>query len=321
MLASMPGPTAFHRGHQGRSKLRTWLRATRPLAQANLAPPLVLGCALACAGGTPWSWTGLAFALVWGWVAQCMIVFVNDANDADIDGLNTTPTAFSGGSRVVVDGSLSRLQLERGALLATFVLIALSCLAAWLWRQPVLLLCALLTYAASRCYSAPPFQLSRREGGEWLQALGMGLVLPLAGHAAQGGMLSQFPLAACIPAVMLGYAGHICTALPDLRADAKVGKRSIAVRLGSSRARAMVVACLAFAATSALWLMPWSEMEHGIWALATAAAYAAIVVCAFWHRRQRSKNPGPQARALAFILGCGFVQQGLYLTWIVLLLV
>ncbi|MDH5493566.1 MAG: prenyltransferase, partial [Myxococcales bacterium] len=94
--------------------LGAWWQASRPLAQANLALPLLLGQALAVGAGArfdPW----LALLVhAFGLALHLFIVFSNDYADRDID-VAGTRTLVSGGSGVLVEGKLRPRALARAA--------------------------------------------------------------------------------------------------------------------------------------------------------------------------------------------------------------
>jgi 1,4-dihydroxy-2-naphthoate polyprenyltransferase len=220
---------------------RSWVQASRPLAQANVALPLLIGQALAWRSTGAFDVALCGLLAVWGLLDQLFIVYANDYADRDADAANPTPTLFSGGSRVLVEGKLVPRSLARAAWLAFALLGALSTWLALGWGRPLTLVAWLAAGLLLWAYSFPPLRLSYRGGGEWLQALGTGGVLPLLGFATQAGGLTAFPWPALAATLTLGYAGNLLTALPDLDADAACGKRTFPVRHGATWARRTVV--------------------------------------------------------------------------------
>ncbi|MFO0634334.1 MAG: hypothetical protein U0168_15925 [Nannocystaceae bacterium] len=87
---------------------RAWWQAARPLAQANLAVPLVLGQVLAIAHGASFEAWRCVIVHGFGVIDHLFIVFANDVADEAADRLHTAPTLLSGGSRVLVQGRLAR---------------------------------------------------------------------------------------------------------------------------------------------------------------------------------------------------------------------
>lgn len=243
------------------------LRAARPLAHANIAPPILFGQALAWAQTGRFSLAALVVAQLFGVVDHLLIVFVNDLADAEADAKNDAPTPFSGGSRVLVDHDLSRAALVRLAVGAAVALalcgVVGASLSLWL---PLLALAAAALLAG---YSLPPLRLSYRGGGELLQGLGVGLVLPLVGATAQGATVDARLLMACAPGVLLAIGGNVLTSVPDEAADRTVGKGSPAARWGGAAARRAAVGLHTLALGLGAWLLP---LGSGGWALAAVGA-------------------------------------------------
>lgn len=218
-------------------RLRAWIRATRPLAHGNIAPPILLGQALAFAVTDRFSLPLAGLAFGFGVLDHLAIVLANDYADREADAKNPSPTWLSGGSRVLVDGLLEPAALRRGAWIAGAALLAWSgLLGAWMER-PALVGFALAALALLHAYSFAPLRLSYRGFGELLQGLGVGLVLPWMGFYAQTGRLGDAPLEAFAPLVLLGFVSNILTALPDLAGDRAAGKRTWPVRRGEAKAR------------------------------------------------------------------------------------
>jgi 1,4-dihydroxy-2-naphthoate octaprenyltransferase len=216
--------------------MEAWLQAARPLAQANIAPALLFGCALAFRLHNAFEIELLTIALLFGVVDQLFILFTNDWADHETDQLNEVATPFSGGSRVLVEGKLSRQALGRGAIGAGLGVVAVSGFATIHydrdWLAPLAAMGILLVWA----YTLKPIQLAYRGHGELLQGAGVGLVLPLAGYTLQCDRI-DIPAPLLLGCFMVGYAGNITTSLPDFVSDQRSHKRSHPVRLGERRAR------------------------------------------------------------------------------------
>lgn len=215
---------------------RVWLRAARPLAHANVAPPILLGQALAYAHGHGFDATMAIVAHGFGVLDHLFIVFANDVADREADALNEAPTPFSGGSRVLQEGLLRPRQLAVAAAVAALGLLALSGAVAALGR-PLTPLFALAALALLAAYCFPPLRFAYRGYGELLQGLGVGLVLPLLGFYLQSGDLEAAPLSAFAPLVVLGFVSNVLTALPDTPADRAAGKQTWPVRRTERSAR------------------------------------------------------------------------------------
>ncbi|MCA9681688.1 MAG: prenyltransferase, partial [Myxococcales bacterium] len=155
-----------------------WLQASRPLASANVAIPLVLGQALAFGAHGRFSWSLFGSVQLIGVFIQLFIVFANDFADREGDAHNRTFNQFSGGSRVIPEGKLSPTLIAGAALVALAGLLALGVAALLQGLGPWLLVGTAATAALLWAYSYPPLRYAYRGGGEVLQGLGVGVVLP-----------------------------------------------------------------------------------------------------------------------------------------------
>lgn len=254
-----------------------WIQATRPLAQINIALPLLLGQAMAFAmlgRFSPWLMycTGL-----FGTLAQMVIVFANDFADRETDTQNTTFSRFSGGSRVLPEGRIAPTTLRRATLVA-IALLLLFCGGLALTGRPWMPMFALTTVLLVWAYNHPPLRLAYRGHGELLQGLGIGVVLPLAGYYLQAGTLVGFVWPALVPLLLLGYVGNILTALPDAPSDRTSDKRSYPVRRGQWVARRHALELLVMAAAMSSWVLPGLSLPATALVAAPALGVAALAL-------------------------------------------
>jgi 1,4-dihydroxy-2-naphthoate octaprenyltransferase len=230
------------------ARLRAWVQASRPLAQIAVAVPLIYGQALAYAAHGTFRWKLFALVHLFG-VFDCLfIVFGNDAVDWRSDVQNKTFNRFSGGSRVVPMGLTTPFTLAQASLLSLLALGATSTYFVFREGHAWMVVLAAISAHIFWVYGFPPFRLSYRGGGEVLQGLGLGLVLPVVGFYGQAGTLDGLRAATLFPAFLLAVAGNLTTALPDTPSDAATGKRTFSVRRGESAARHTSLALIAIAA-------------------------------------------------------------------------
>ena len=221
--------------------MKAWLQASRLPSQSYIFFPLLLGAGAWRATGGTLDWALLAASQLYGLFLQLYIVYANDWADAPIDAANNTYNIFSGGSRVIPEGKLSRRALGWGAVVMVALNLALA-LALWLgagrvWQLPLVV----ISFALLWMYSFPPVKLSYRGGGEFLQVAGVGLVLPLVGYSLQSGELASFPwhwLAFLLP---MDLAASLSTTLPDEPSDRAAGKMTFAARYGSGPVKIAIV--------------------------------------------------------------------------------
>jgi len=237
------------------ARLGAFLKLGRPHFLLGGFLLFALGSALAAVSGAELDWARYAWAQAVITAAQWMTHYSNDYFDLAADRANSTPTRWSGGSRVLVDGAVP----PRAALVASVILGLASLTAAWALAlrssRPLLTLSlTLLIIALSWCYSAPPLRLLSRGLGEVTTALVVTVLTPLLGFYAQTGELRGAFFLACFPLACLQVAMLLTIELPDASGDAAQGKRTLVVRFGA-RWAAHTTAAIVLAAFAALPLL------------------------------------------------------------------
>jgi 1,4-dihydroxy-2-naphthoate octaprenyltransferase len=294
--------------------LRAWIQASRPLAQVNIAVPLLLGEMIALVEYGRIDVALLVVAHAFGVLDHLFIVWANDVADEDADRHNEAPTLFSGGSRVLVEGKLKAQQLARAAAGAALAMLALSLYAAFALDRPATPLAWALAVLLLWVYSFPPGRLCYRGGGAITQALGVMVALPLLGFYLQGGDIGGFPWAALVPCVLLGIAGNITTALPDHPADQATHKTTWPVRYGPRRARKHSLQLIALGAVATPLMLP--DLPQIGWAAIEALPLLLVLVNA----RALDRAEASDRRAcLRFVILNGMAVNLTILGWIVAL--
>ena len=208
------------------------LRATRlPFLSATIVP-VVLGIAIAASEGSFDLLTAVLTVLGASFV-QLGLNVANDYFDAGqgADDLNVTPTQFSGGSRVIQYGLVSRRRM--GLLAAGFYLIAgvIGLVLLALRPSTALLVIGVVGIIVSVAYTAPPLKLVYRGLGEVAVALGFGPFMLLGAYVVQtGGTISTQAVVASLPVALLVALILYVNEIPDRRGDARAGKRTLPVR-------------------------------------------------------------------------------------------
>ena len=245
-----------------RTVLGSFVRAARVPAHGMIALPLLWGQAVALVVTGRFEWGWFAVIHLFGALCQIYILYLNDVADEAID-RDTRGTWLSGGSRVIPEGRLSGRQLRHGAVVA-LAGMGLVSLAVASFDRPWMLLLFALAAGAGWTYSLAPIRSSYRGTGDLHQALSCGVLLPLLAFYLQSGSLAGFPWTLLLPMCLIFFAGGLVTALPDVEADRRGGKRTFPVRHGERRAACvaawlMVLACLLAPALSDRWLS-WHRM-------------------------------------------------------------
>jgi len=257
-----------------------------------------LGVSMALYGGASFD----LGAFLWGQLAitstQLATHYSNDYFDLAADRANPTPTRWSGGSRVLPDGTLPpQVALLTALVLSTIALIAALALAMIRPALPFALPLIVLALFFSWAYSAPPLQLHSRGLGELTTALLLPVLTPLLGYYLQAGQFDLLPLLAVFPLCCFQFAVLLTIEFPDQVGDKAVSKNTLVIRLGAPRAAewyrlALLTAYLSLPVVILAGLPP----------VAILAPIAAIPFAALqWHRMARSAWADPsQWNRLAF---------------------
>ena len=243
------GELSRERGREVRPRLSPmwlFLRATRlPFLTATFVP-VVLGVAAAALHGRFDLWLAV-LTFFGGAFVHLGLNVANDVFDemSGADPANTTPTQFSGGSRVIHYGLL---KLRTMALMsAGFYLAGIAIglyLAATRGFWPLFWL-GVAGVAISIAYTAPPFRLVHRGVGEVAVALGFGPIMLLGAYFVQAQRYDLEPALLSIPVAILIAMVLYVNEVPDRAGDAAAGKRTLPVRLSKDAVVRIYAAALA----------------------------------------------------------------------------
>lgn len=227
------------------ARLRAFLKLGRPHFLIGGLLLFALGSVLGTAQGVFINWQRYVWGQVTITAAQWMTHYSNDYFDLDADCANSTPTRWSGGSRVLVSGLVApRAALAAAVVLGMAALLAACVLAARPDSPRLVLPLALLIIVLSWCYSSPPLRLLSRGLGEVTTALVVTLLTPLLGFYLQSGDVRPLLFLACFPLCCLQFSMLLTIELPDAAGDGAQGKRTLVVRRGAEWAARSAAAIL-----------------------------------------------------------------------------
>ncbi|MEM9071061.1 MAG: prenyltransferase [Myxococcota bacterium] len=226
-----------------KSRYARWRYALKPASWPKLFVPAFFGQGLGAAhlgrvdivAGV--AGLGLTFLLL------AYVVLMNDWADRDVDAIKRR--RFPGGCapKTIPDGILPSGSVLIGGVVAALAAFgwALYC-AGWL-NRPLLIGATALSIFVFAAYSLPPFRLNYRGGGELLEMLGVGLVLPWTQAYVQGGLGAMDytwlprPWAVLPGLMLLCFASAVASGLSDEVSDRDGGKKTFTTWLGNAGAR------------------------------------------------------------------------------------
>ena len=224
--------------------MNKWVLGARPRTLSAAIAPVVVASALA---GSDFNWFRAALALK---VAVWLQVGVNYANDYS-DGVKGTDENRVGPTRLVASGLASAKAVKNAA----FISFAIASVAgAWLslLTSPLLILIGVLAIAAAWGYTGGKNPYGYSGLGEISVFVFFGLVATMGTYYVQTENLTVLSFIVAIPMGALACAILEINNIRDRAQDELVGKRTIAVRLGDTKARQLFVSLLLLAHVAAL---------------------------------------------------------------------
>ena len=220
--------------------------------------PVGLGAAVAVHAGHPLDLRWYAFAQLFAWVVHVMTHYCNEYFDLEADRANVYFTAWTGGSRALVDGLVKpETSLAAAFVLWTAGLGLVAAMPAWPARA-----LGAVTLALAWFYTAPPLRFNYRALGEVTVAVILNGLWPAVAVVLQTGTVPRLLLAVLAPTALLQAARMMVMNLGDRVSDASVGKRTIPVRIGHDRSVAVftgaqVAAYALLTGGAAIGWIPW----------------------------------------------------------------
>lgn len=215
-----------------RETLRAWFQASRaPFFVATLVP-LSLGGVVACNEG---GWDAGRWCVVL--LASFLVhLCTNLANDYFEYETGADSGDSIGGSRVIQEGKITPTQI--GKALVLLYSIAFACGLWILWDSRLWWLGTVMAFAffSSLFYTAPPIRYGYHGLGELFVGINMGPVMVAGTASAVVGRFVPLAFWLSLPIGFMVAMILYYQSLPDIEADAAVGKRTLAVRLGKPTA-------------------------------------------------------------------------------------
>jgi 1,4-dihydroxy-2-naphthoate octaprenyltransferase len=224
--------------------MNKWVLGARPRTLSAAIAPVVVASALA---GSDFNWFRAALALK---VAVWLQVGVNYANDYS-DGVKGTDENRVGPTRLVASGLASAKAVKNAAFIS-FAIASIAGVWLSLLTSPLLILIGVLAIAAAWGYTGGKNPYGYSGLGEISVFVFFGLVATMGTYYVQTENLTVLSFIVAIPMGALACAILEINNIRDRAQDELVGKRSIAVRLGDTKARQLFVSLLVLAHVAAL---------------------------------------------------------------------
>ena len=221
--------------------LKTWFNETRPPFLLLTPITYSVGIASAYIVGSFDVFRAL-LGLVGVLLAHISINVINDYFDykSGLD-FTTKPTPFSGGSGMLISGTLQAKDVYRFAMGSLIIGSAIGLYFAYTMGWMLLPLVA--ATAISIYFYTPAF--SHWYVGEIITGINFGPLMVLGGYFIMTGQYSYNALAAgVIPGILVGTLLFL-NEFPDMEADKGVGRKNVVISLGLEKASRIYVALIA----------------------------------------------------------------------------
>jgi 1,4-dihydroxy-2-naphthoate octaprenyltransferase len=252
-----------------------WVYALKPASWSKVLVPAVCGHAVGAAAAGRLSAGALAFGALWMMADVAFIVLLNDWGDREVDALKRRMFPDGCSPKTIPDGILPAHALLLAGLGAGVAALLVAWGAGVALDRPLLLPLAALGQLVFVAYTLPPIRLNYRGGGELLEMVGVGGVLPLLHAYAQCGVWAPAWLLALLPGLLLlALASALASGLSDEQSDRAGGKRTVTTLLGNAATRRITEALAGLGPL--LWLAAPALAEGAppLWSIAPGAAVA-----------------------------------------------
>ena len=249
--------------------MNKWIIGARPRTLPAAIAPVVVATALA---GADWNWFRAALALKVGVWLQIGVNYANDYSD----GVKGSDDNRIGPIRLVASGLATAAQVKRAAFIS-FGIASIAGLWLSLLASPWLLLVGVAAIAAAWGYTGGKNPYGYSGLGEVSVFIFFGLTATVGTYYAQTGHVTALSVLCAVPMGALACAILAVNNLRDRAQDELVGKRTLAVRLGDTKARKGFIVLLVIAHLSALTtLVPWSLLTVAVLPLTISISRAVM---------------------------------------------
>ena len=223
-----------------------WFQGARPRTLGAAVSPVLVGTAVASRYGEVIWWRALLCLLL----AVALQVGVNYANDYS-DGVRGVDTQRRGPVRLVAGGLATPAAVKRAALLSFTAggLMGIVLAVAVDWR---LIVVGAVSILAAGLYSGGPKPYASSGLGEVMVLVFFGFVATCGSAYVHLDRVPWLAVAASLPVGLLACAILLVNNLRDVDSDRDVGKRTLAVRVGKARTRALYRASIVLSVLTVL---------------------------------------------------------------------
>lgn len=269
-----------------------WCYAAKIDSWPKILIPYIFGHCLGLGNSKEQDWTLLFIGSLCIIPFITAICFLNDYSDSEVDTIKRTLFPSSCSPKTIPDGILSKKSLGLAGTFSIFTYLLCCSIIGYSFSRPLFPFLAFFHVGILYCYSFGLVRLNYRGGGEILEALGVGLLLPYSGAYLQSGatwdsqywiMAGWFPLA---------LSSALASGLSDEDSDRIGGKSTFTTIFGNQKVRHAIITCIWVGVTVSICLC----MQHGKWPILINFVPLAWIYGSY----KKLSSICPQAKTRAF---------------------
>jgi 1,4-dihydroxy-2-naphthoate octaprenyltransferase len=227
------------------SSVGRWRYAVKLASWPKVLVPALLGQGMGVASAPFPSLPGFAVGLAFTALDIVFIVLLNDWGDEAVDAGKRRMFPDAGSPKTIPDGILPAGALLRVGLAAAAAALLVAFVGERFLPRPGLTGFGALCLGFFVAYTLPPVRLNYRGGGELLEGLGVGVLLPWFNAYVQSGRSSVPALGLSVGFTAFAFASALASGLSDEQSDRAGGKRTVVTAFGNAFARRAVESLLA----------------------------------------------------------------------------
>jgi 4-hydroxybenzoate polyprenyltransferase len=213
------------------------LYALKPGSWPKLLVSAALGQGIGVASTGAVDPLALALGLGFTLLHLACVVLLNDWGDQDVDAIKRRLYPTQSSPKTIPDGILDAGTVVRLGVGAGLCALACALTAEILLARPGLAAGAVIAIVLFWAYSLPPVRLNYRGGGELLEMLGVGFLLPWWNAYLQSGSPVPGGMVVLPGFALMCLASALASGLADVESDRLGGKRTFATAFGPGPVR------------------------------------------------------------------------------------
>jgi len=260
------------------SVLRRWLYALKVMSWPKLLIPFIFGQSYGILVSQEVNIFIIFYGLFFTIFLLIYIVLLNDYADIQVDTIKRQLFPNDCSPKTIPDQILNKNEVLRMGILSATLCVLLSLVTEAYLNIPYLTYFSLICIFVFAAYSLPPIRLNYRGGGEFLEMIGVGTMLPTFHYYLHTNVIWDKSFFALISvSTTLALTSALASGMSDEISDRDGGKNTFVTILGNESVRKIIQKLLIFTYLLLLCIFIWRNDEF---------LFSASVVSIFYYLYQ-----------------------------------